>query len=326
MSELNHRVATPDDMPALRELMRRAIDELQHDFLSPAQVIASHKVMGIDTQLVRDGTYFLLEADGVIAGCGGWSYRATLYGGDDSVVAREPALLDPAHDAAKVRAMYTNPDFTRRGIGRRMLALCEDAARQAGFHRVELMGTMAGVPLYRACGYTPVESIESKPIDGVRVPLLRMHKSLPACAPTRAAVAEFIERFERGGVSKAEWTHATHLVAGYWYVSQLGPERATAELRSRIRAHNTAIGTANSDHEGYHETITRLYAHGIAAALSQHAELDFESALVRLLQSPLVASAWPLAFYSRERLFSMEARQTWIPPDLVVPTWVASLH
>jgi GNAT superfamily N-acetyltransferase len=173
-----HRIALIEDLDALRALMTRAIEHLQDDFLTPEQVRASHKVMGLDTQLVMDGTYFMVEEDGVLAGCGGWSWRATLYGGDDSVVAREPAPLDPARDAAKVRAMYTDPAFARRGIGRMVLDLCESAARAAGFGRVELMATMAGEPLYRACGYLPVEAVLSAPIDGVQVPLLRMEKPL----------------------------------------------------------------------------------------------------------------------------------------------------
>lgn len=174
--EFKHRIATPDDLDALRALMARAIAQNQSDFLTPQQVAASGKVMGLDTQLVRDGTYFLIECEGRIAGCGGWSFRATLYGGDDSVVAREPATLDPATDAAKIRAMYTDPDFTRRGIGARILAICEDAARQAGFQRVELMGTAAGVPLYRAQGYTPAAEQEYASVGDVEIPLLRMEK------------------------------------------------------------------------------------------------------------------------------------------------------
>lgn len=173
-----HRIAGMEDLEVLRALMTRAIEHLQDSFLSPEQVRASHKVMGLDTQLVKDGTYFLVEEDGRVAGCGGWSWRATLYGGDDSVVQREPAPLDPATDAAKVRAMYTDPAFVRRGVGRMILDLCEDAARGAGFRRVEMMATMAGIPLYRACGYVPVEPVESAPIDGVRVPLTRMEKPL----------------------------------------------------------------------------------------------------------------------------------------------------
>jgi GNAT superfamily N-acetyltransferase len=166
------------DLPGLHTLMNRAIEQLQHDFLSPEQVRASHRVMGLDTQLVKDQTYFLVETEGRIAGSGGWSWRATLYGGDESIIAREPLPLDPATDAAKVRAMYTDPDFARRGIGRMVLGLCEAAARDAGFRRAEMMATLAGEPLYRAFGYLPMEKIESAPIDGVRVPLLRMEKSL----------------------------------------------------------------------------------------------------------------------------------------------------
>ena len=158
--------------------MNRAIESLQADFLDPAQVAASHKVMGLDSQLVTDGTYFVVEEGDRIAGCGGWSFRATLYGGDASIVGREPARLDPARDAAKVRAMYTDPDFVRRGVGRMILDLCESAAREAGFTRVELMGTAAGVPLYRAAGYEPIAALEMAPIDGIAVPLLRMGKGL----------------------------------------------------------------------------------------------------------------------------------------------------
>lgn len=176
--EFTHRVATIDDLAALHLLMARSIAQLQSEFLTPEQVAASDKVMGLDTQLVRDETYFMIESGNRIAGCGGWSFRATLYGGDNSVVAREPARLDPATDAAKVRAMYTDPDFTRQGIGSRILALCEEAARQAGFKRVELMGTAAGVPLYRAQGYVASEAREYARVGDVEIPLLRMEKHL----------------------------------------------------------------------------------------------------------------------------------------------------
>ena len=178
MDDLTRRLAQMEDLPELRDMMARAIERLQHGFLSPEQVRASHLVMGLDTQLVKDQTYFLVETEGRIVGSGGWSWRATLYGGDDSIIAREPLPLDPATDAAKIRAMYTDPDFARRGIGRMVLGLCEAAARAAGFKRAEMMATLAGEPLYRAFGYLPIEKIESAPIDGVRVPLLRMEKSL----------------------------------------------------------------------------------------------------------------------------------------------------
>jgi GNAT superfamily N-acetyltransferase len=173
-----HRVATLDDLAALREVMRRSIEKLQDGFLSPEQVAASHKVMGLDTQLVRDGTYFLIESEGRIAGCGGWSWRSTLYGGDDSVVSREPEALDPAKDAARIRAMYTDPDFARRGVGRLVMRLCEEAAMRAGFRRATMMATMAGVPLYEASGYVAVEPVVTSSIDGVEVPLVRMEKRL----------------------------------------------------------------------------------------------------------------------------------------------------
>ena len=175
---LTDRIATLHDLDALHALMARSIAKLQSDFLTPEQVVASSKVMGLDTQLVRDGTYFIIESNGRIAGCGGWSFRATLYGGDDSVVAREPALLDPKTDAAKVRAMYTDPDFSRRGVGSHILALCEVAARSAGFRRVELMGTAAGVPLYSARGYVQSAEQQHAQVGAVFVPLLRMEKQL----------------------------------------------------------------------------------------------------------------------------------------------------
>lgn len=171
------RKATSADLPALRELMRAAIDGLQVDFLSPAQIAASHAVMGLDTQLVADGDYFLAQIEGELAGCGGWSRRATLFGGDHSLDQREPRLLDPATEAARVRAMYTHPDFARRGVGRAILAQAEADARAHGFRRAELMATLAGEPLYRANGYAPIEHA-SATVDGVDVPLIRMGKTL----------------------------------------------------------------------------------------------------------------------------------------------------
>lgn len=171
------RVATEDDLPALRIVMARAIAELQRDFLDPAQIAASSRVMGLDTQLVADRTYLIAEIDGRIAGCGGWSARATLYGGDDSVVPRDAKTLTPGRDAARVRAMYTDPDFARCGVGRAVIAACEGAAAAAGFTATELMATLSGEPLYRATGY---ESVERKVDDvgGVAVPLIRMRKQL----------------------------------------------------------------------------------------------------------------------------------------------------
>ena len=173
---LTHRLANRDDLKALRALMNAAISELQKPFLDEQQVESSRTIMGLDTQLIDDGTYFAVEIDGELAGCGGWSRRATLYGGDQTP-GRNAALLDPSTDAARVRAMYTHPRHTRKGVGRLILSLCEDAARREGFSRVELMATMAGEPLYRACGYEPLERIMDDR-GGAPVPMVRMTKAL----------------------------------------------------------------------------------------------------------------------------------------------------
>ncbi len=164
-------------MPALSALMDRAIGELLRDFLPPEGVKASYEIMGLDTQLIADGTYFVVEDGAAIAGCGGWSRRATLFGGDHSA-GRDAALLDPKTDAARVRAMYTHPDHTRKGVGRIILDACEAAARAEGFSSVEMAATMGGVPLYRACGYHDIEPFEAETSTGYRVPLIRMGKAL----------------------------------------------------------------------------------------------------------------------------------------------------
>jgi GNAT superfamily N-acetyltransferase len=156
--------------------MNAAIAELQKPFLDDNQIASSRTIMGLDTLLIEDGTYFIVESDGNLAGCGGWSRRATLYGGDQSP-GRSADLLVPRRDPARVRAMYTHPDHVRKGVGRLILGLCEAAARGEGFSSVELMATMAGEPLYRDCGYLPVERVEDAR-GGAAVPLLRMTKAL----------------------------------------------------------------------------------------------------------------------------------------------------
>jgi GNAT superfamily N-acetyltransferase len=174
---LTTRLATAADIPALKDLMDRAIGELLPAFLSPQEVAASHEIMGLDTQLIEDGTYYIVELDGALAGCGGWSRRATLFGGDHTG-GRDAALVDPATEPARVRAMYTHPDFVRRGVGRLILELCESKARVEGFKRCQLAATMAGEPLYAACGYQRIEAFEAETAAGVRVPLVRMGKSI----------------------------------------------------------------------------------------------------------------------------------------------------
>lgn len=178
MSNFTHRIATVEDLAALCELMRRSIEALQDAYLTREQVRASHRVMGLDSQLIHDGTYFVVERDGRIAGSGGWSWRSTLYGGDSSMVTREPRSLDPESEPARIRAMYTDPSFARQGIGRLVLRLCEEAAHTHGFRRATMMSTMAGVPLYSACGYVEVEPKFEAIVDGVGVPLVRMEKQL----------------------------------------------------------------------------------------------------------------------------------------------------
>jgi GNAT superfamily N-acetyltransferase len=161
--------------------MQAAIDHLQRAFLDEAQIRSSHAIMGLDRELIDDGTYFVVECDGELAGCGGWSRRATLYGGDHSD-GRDSALLDPTRDPARVRAMYTNPSFARRGVGRLILSLCESAAVAEGFTRLELMSTLSGQPLYSAAGFEPIENVEDAS-GGAPVPLVKMGKEIGAGQP-----------------------------------------------------------------------------------------------------------------------------------------------
>ena len=171
-----HRLATLSDLEVVRTLMDASIAELQKPFLEQHQIESSRAIMGLNTQLIEDGTYFIVEAAGQVAGCGGWSRRATLYGGDQTP-GRNAQLLDPIRDAARIRAMYTHPAYARRGVGRLILYLCESAVRIEGFKMVELMATKSGEPLYLACGYEPVERIlDSR--GGAAVPLIGMRKEL----------------------------------------------------------------------------------------------------------------------------------------------------
>jgi len=174
--EFTHRIATTDDLVLLEAVMDAAISELQKGFLSPEEIESSRAIMGIDTQLIKDGTYYVVFDGDVVAGCGGWSRRATLYGGDHTP-GRDPDLLDPTVDAARVRAMYTNPAHARRGVGRLILSLCQQAAKDEGFTRLELMGTMSGEPLYTKYGFVPIERLTDDR-GGVAVPLVKMAKPI----------------------------------------------------------------------------------------------------------------------------------------------------
>lgn len=164
------------DVSALSVLQNSAIRRLQIGYLNEAQIKASQASMGLDTQLIEDGTYFCVFDGGVLVGCGGWSYRATLYGGNHST-GRSARELDPATDRARIRAMYTHPDHAKRGIGRLILDTSEAAAKLHGFSNLEMAATEAGRPFYERCGYQ-VETEFFDKSGGVPVPLYTMIKSI----------------------------------------------------------------------------------------------------------------------------------------------------
>lgn len=175
--QFSHRLAEASDMPDLLALMNASIEQLQTGFLTKEQVAASHEVMGLDTQLIKDETYYIVFENETVTGCGGWSRRATLYGGDHTQ-GRNTDILNSARDSARVRAMYTHPDHTRKGVGRYIINLCEQKASEEGFSSFELMATMAGMPLYEICGYAEVEKENAVSSNGVTVPLMKMRKLL----------------------------------------------------------------------------------------------------------------------------------------------------
>jgi GNAT superfamily N-acetyltransferase len=176
------RKAVMADIPRLREVIEASVRGLQAQDYTPEQIEgALRSVYGVDSRLIEDGTYFVVEEQvgGVtqIVACGGWSKRRTLYGGDQ-FSGREDALLDPAHDAAKIRAFFVHPEWARRGIGSLILEACEKAATDAGFTRIEMGATLSGVPFYRAKGYAEVEN-QSAPLgNGETLPIVRMAKQL----------------------------------------------------------------------------------------------------------------------------------------------------
>jgi N-acetylglutamate synthase-like GNAT family acetyltransferase len=176
-----HRVASLADIPSIIELMRAAIKENMKSFLSAVEIEAAQETMGVDRSLVNDGTYFVIETvhegNTVIIGCGGWGKRKTLYGGDHTV-GRDDSLSDPAVDAARIRAMYTHPDWTRQGIGSLLLDLGEAAARQSGFKTIELGSTIPGEPLYIARGYREVERKTNQAANGSDNVVIKMVKAL----------------------------------------------------------------------------------------------------------------------------------------------------
>jgi len=172
------RLATTHDIPELTALIGQSARTLSAGFYSPQQTEAVVRhVFGVDTQLILDGTYFVIESDGVLAACGGWSRRSTLFGGDQ-FKAQADALLDPAHDAARIRAFFVHPQFARQGLGRMLLEASMSAARAEGFTALELVATLPGEPLYRTFGFKVLERFDLEFGNDLRVPVLRMRQEL----------------------------------------------------------------------------------------------------------------------------------------------------
>jgi GNAT superfamily N-acetyltransferase len=177
---MNHlRLAGEDDIPALEKLIWLSVRGLQSSHYSEPQMDAAiGSVFGVDRQLIRDGTYFVVEDGGTLAGCGGWSKRKTLFGSDHHAATRDDAELDPQHEAARIRAFFVHPDLARRGIGRAILDRCEEAIRAAGFKRIELASTLPGEGFYRACGYAAGIREEVLLPNGLTIGIVRMTKIL----------------------------------------------------------------------------------------------------------------------------------------------------
>jgi len=183
LSNIHIRKAVAADIPNLRALIDASVRGLQAEDYTPEQIEGALKtVFGVDSQLIADGTYFIAEAklenaEVVAVGCGGWSKRKTLFGGDQWTE-RKDSLLDPRVDAAKIRSFFVHPEWPRRGIGSAILKTCEDAAKSAGFSRAEMGATLTGVKLFQVRGYVAQESIEISLENGALLPVIRMAKQL----------------------------------------------------------------------------------------------------------------------------------------------------
>jgi len=172
------RAARRDDISEVERLIERSVRALSVSYYDATQIESALRFMfGVDSQLVDDGTYHVVEADGVLAAAGGWSRRRTLFGGDQwKHGADEP--LDPSREAARIRAFFVDPSWSRRGLGRSLFDACLRDARAAGFHALELMATLPGEPLYRALGFVADERVDLALPDGVHVPLVRMSRPI----------------------------------------------------------------------------------------------------------------------------------------------------
>ena len=176
---LSPRLATLDDVASLTGLLQLSVRALQAGDYTPEQIeVSLRTVYGIDTQLIYDATYYVIEEEGATVGCGGWSRRNTLFGGDQ-LNSRDDSLLDPATDAARIRAFFVHPQWARRGVGAMLLTHCEQAAAHHGFRRLELGATVTGVPFYRRYGYTELARLEVPLEPGLTMPIIQMEKRLP---------------------------------------------------------------------------------------------------------------------------------------------------
>lgn len=170
------RLATLEDVPQLNELIALSVRGLSIEYYTTNQIESAMKyIFGVDTQLIVDSTYYIAEIDGILVGCGGWSKRNTLYGGDQHKEIEDP-LLNPEYDAARIRAFFVHPDYARQGIGRHIINVCETAAINQGFKSFELGATLPGVPLYEVVGYKAIERIEQPMPDGEVLGIVRMRK------------------------------------------------------------------------------------------------------------------------------------------------------
>lgn len=171
------RLAREQDVPALEKLIPLSVRGLQGSHYSTAQMDAAlRSVFGVDRQLIHDGTYYVIEQTGELIGCGGWSKRQTLFGSDHHQTTRDDALLDPAHDSARIRAFFIHPDHARRGLGRAILVECEKAIRVAGFKSIELAATLPGEAFYVATGYVAGERSDVPLPNGLSLGIVRMTK------------------------------------------------------------------------------------------------------------------------------------------------------
>ena len=172
------RKARLDDVPGLEKLIVESARGLCGEDYSEAQIIgAIGTAWGVDTELIRDETYFVVEVEGQIVACGGWSRRRALFGAD-ALANRESEILNPMQDAARVRAFFVHPNWARRGIGRVLLERCEAEARAYGFRSVELVATLSGHRLYSVCGYRGDERVEYPLADGFTIEFIPMKKDL----------------------------------------------------------------------------------------------------------------------------------------------------